>query len=367
MGGNDVGIPSRRLRTIELFAGAGGGILGSEILGHRTVAAVEIDPYCRRVLLERQHDGSLPDRFGVWDDVRTFDGRPWAGLDADGFPRCDVIKGGFPCTDISAANSKGAGIEGAKSGLWREMARIIREVRPRFVFLENSPLLVRRGLAVVLGDLAALRYDARWCVLGAHHVGAPHKRDRIWVLATNADRDAVRDDEQRSTRGRVDVQNSGDAKSSNDGEKELMAAHLANAGCRRLGPKEAGKVEFARGTEIVGTGSADRTGRRNSGESDGGVVGFAANADTDVSDPMRDGLQDRFSRGATSATDGRSRYGRYPGWWDAEPDVGRVVNGLAAGMDGNQAPHRRQRLRALGNGQVPSVASLAWIKLGGPT
>jgi len=110
--------------------------------------------------------------------VCTFDGEPWRG-------RVDVISGGFPCQDISAAG-KGAGITGARSGLWHEMARIIGEVRPRYVFVENSPLLVGRGLAVVLGDLAALGYDARWCVLGARDAGAPHRRDRVWVLASNA-------------------------------------------------------------------------------------------------------------------------------------------------------------------------------------
>src|SRR3954462_15521300 len=103
------------MRELALFAGAGGGILGGKLLGWRTVCAVELDPYCRRVLLARQRDGWLP-RFPVWDDVRTFDGRRWGGA-------VDVVSGGFPCTDISAAG-RGAGIDGEASGLWREMARI---------------------------------------------------------------------------------------------------------------------------------------------------------------------------------------------------------------------------------------------------
>jgi DNA (cytosine-5)-methyltransferase 1 len=113
--------------------------------------------------------------FPIWDDVQTFDGNPWRG-------RIDVISGGFPCQDISIAG-KGAGIEGGSSGLWSHMARIVGEVRPRFVFVENSPLLVQRGLAVVISDLAAMGYDARWGVLGAHHVSAPHKRERLWLVA----------------------------------------------------------------------------------------------------------------------------------------------------------------------------------------
>jgi len=162
------------VNELALFAGAGGGILGGKLLGWRTVCAVEIDPYARKVLLARQADGCLG-RFPIWDDVRTFDGKPWQG-------RVDIISGGFPCQDISAAG-KGAGITGARSGLWSEMARIIGEVRPRFVFVENSWLLIHRGLAVVLGDLAALGYDARWGVLGAEHAGAPHKRHRLWIVA----------------------------------------------------------------------------------------------------------------------------------------------------------------------------------------
>ena len=162
------------LRELALFAGAGGGILGGHLLGWRTVAAVEIEDYPRRVLLQRQADGILP-RFPIWDDVQTFDGKPWRG-------KVDVISGGFPCQDISCAG-KGAGIDGERSGMWGHMARIIGEVLPRYVFVENSPMLVGRGLARVLGDLASMGYDARWGVLGAHHAGAPHKRDRIWIVA----------------------------------------------------------------------------------------------------------------------------------------------------------------------------------------
>lgn len=165
------------MNELHLFSGAGGGILGSELLGFRTVCAVELEPYPASVLLARQNDGLLPP-FPVWDDVRTFDGRPWRGL-------VDVVSGGFPCQDISAAG-KGAGIDGARSGLWREMHRIINEVRPEFAFLENSPLLVGRGLARILGDLARIGYDAAWCVLGADAVGLPHRRARLWLLAHHA-------------------------------------------------------------------------------------------------------------------------------------------------------------------------------------
>ncbi len=144
------------------------------MLGHRPVCAVEIEQYPRKVLLQRQRDGVLP-RFPIWDDVRTFDGKPWRG-------KVDVVCGGFPCQDISS-NGNGAGIRGSRSGLWKEYARIIGEIRPNYVFAENSPLLRKRGLDVVLRDLAVLGYDAKWCVLGAGDVKAPHLRKRMWVLA----------------------------------------------------------------------------------------------------------------------------------------------------------------------------------------
>lgn len=162
------------MNELALFAGAGGGILGGKLLGWRTVCAVEWDAYARDVLVARQNDGSI-DPFPIWDDVQTFDGRPWRG-------RVDVVSGGFPCQDISVAGN-GEGIEGERSGMWKHMARIVCEVRPRFVFVENSPVLTSRGLGTVLGDLAAMGYDARWGVLGADDAGAPHQRRRIWIVA----------------------------------------------------------------------------------------------------------------------------------------------------------------------------------------
>ncbi len=162
------------MNELALFAGAGGGILGGHLLGWRTVCAVEIEPYPASVLVQRQNDGILPP-FPIWDDVCTFDGRPWRGI-------VDVISGGFPCQDISSAG-RGAGITGERSGLWKEFARIIGEVRPRYCLVENSPMLTSRGLGTVLGDLASMGYDARWGVLGAIDAGAPHKRERIWIVA----------------------------------------------------------------------------------------------------------------------------------------------------------------------------------------
>ena len=165
---------NQQLHELALFAGDGGGILGSEILGWRTMCAVERNAYAASVLAQRQNDGTIKP-FPIWSDVESFDGRRWRG-------HIDIVSGGFPCQDISQAG-RGAGIDGDKSWVWSHMARITDEVRPTFVWVENSQFLTRRGGARVLGDLASMGYDAVWGVVGAAHAGAPQVRKRMWILA----------------------------------------------------------------------------------------------------------------------------------------------------------------------------------------
>ena len=258
-----------KLNELALFAGAGGGILGGHILGWRTVCAVERDSYAASVLAARQNDGLLPP-FPIWDDVQTFDGRPWSGL-------IDVVSGGFPCQDISVAG-KGAGIDGERSGMWAHMARIVGEVRPRYVFVENSPALVTRGLGRVLGDLAALGYNCKWTVLGAADVGAPHKRDRFWLVAH------------------------------------------AN-GLRQLQSERSQQNER----------------------------GWLGNSGFQVCNSNSSGLEIRQRQSSNNGT--QLQAVKRANWWQSEPDVGRVANGVAARVD---------RLKAIGNGQVPAVAATAW-------
>ena len=164
----------------SLFAGIGGFDLGFERAGIRTVWQVEIDPYCRRVLAKHF---PLAQRF---DDIKL------CGLFAKySLPRVDIISGGFPCQDISNAGKR-AGIDGERSGLWSEYARIIRELRPRFVVVENVAALLGRGMERVLGDLAACGYDAEWDCLPACEFGADHIRDRVFLVAyPNSGRECV--------------------------------------------------------------------------------------------------------------------------------------------------------------------------------
>ena len=162
------------MNELALFAGAGGGILGGKLLGWRTICAVEINPFARSVLLARQADGHI-ERFPVWDDIKTFDGSVWRGS-------VDVVSGGFPCQDISSCGKK-EGLYGSRSGLWTEMVRVIGEVQPAYVFVENSSMLLVRGVDRVLWDLAALGYDARWGVVSAADAGYQYLRKRIWIVA----------------------------------------------------------------------------------------------------------------------------------------------------------------------------------------
>lgn len=164
--------PSAPLRVLSLFAGIGGFDLGLERTGgFRTVAFCEINPFARKVLAK--HWPGVP----CYHDVRTLTGERLA---ADGIA-VDAICGGFPCQDISEAGF-GAGLAGERSGLWSEIARLVRELRPRYVLVENVSALLSRGLGDVLGDLAALGYDAVWHCIQAADVGAEHIRDRVWIV-----------------------------------------------------------------------------------------------------------------------------------------------------------------------------------------
>lgn len=160
------------MRVLDLFSGIGGFSLGLERAGMKTVAFCEIDPFCRRVLAK--HWPETP----CYDDVRTLTAERLA---SDGVGPVDVICGGFPCQDISEAGL-GAGLDGERSGLWSEIARLVREIRPAFVVVENVSALLGRGMDRVLGDMATLGYNAVWHCIQAADVGAQHIRDRVWIV-----------------------------------------------------------------------------------------------------------------------------------------------------------------------------------------
>lgn len=301
------------LNELALFAGAGGGILGSHLLGWNTICAVERDAYAAQVLAQRQNDGILK-AFPIWSDITSFDGRPWKGI-------VDVISGGFPCQDISSAG-KGAGIDGARSGLWSEMARIIDEVRPSYVFVENSPMLVGRGLTRVISDLTEMGYDAEWARFSASNFGAPHQRDRIWIVAhaqsvgLNSERLSIGEKSQKSMLGIND---------------------------KNMGNTESFGWEQARSSECRYEKWASRSGKELSNTSSIGLS--RSRKSWFSSDPAEN------PKGQAD----RAFYECVGHIWGIESRLGRVAHGVA---------HRVDRLKSIGNGQVSIVAKSAYEYLG---
>lgn len=302
------------MNELALFAGAGGGVLASYLLGWRTVCAVERDAYAAQVLAQRQNDGIL-EAFPIWSDITSFDGKPWRGI-------VDVISGGFPCQDISSAG-KGAGIEGERSGLWSEMARIISEVRPRYVFVENSPLLVSRGLTRVISDLAKMGYDAQWARFSASNFGAPHIRDRIWIVAhTNS-----------SANGKQHIY----AEKRGNSHEPLFDVANTNSKLleRTRASREEGGIQFTNRCEQKISNVAYSSGLR-----------------------LQRQRQSQFASYSTPNQERKANLSfneciRHV--WSTEPRVGRVADGVA---------HRMDRLKAIGNGQVSIVATSAYEYLG---
>lgn len=323
------------VNELALFAGAGGGILGGHLLGWRTVCAVEQEPYCISVLLQRQNDKVFP-TFPIWDDICTFDGRRWRGI-------VDVVSGGFPCQDISAAG-KGAGIKGKRSGLWSEMARVIGEVKPQWVFAENSPMLVSRGLNIVLSDLAQMGFNARWGIIGADDVGANHKRKRIWIVARNV----------ANARCKYGSEGHSRTLDKNKAIRPTSTIHTQSGSqgfCENVADTESIKCNERQ------TGNLSEKNKKNGIR---GEIGTSCNnvADTDSNrSSTRLSGQNKGKKGNAKEFNHRGyRQGRRSreNWWSVMSDIRRVSHGMAA---------RTHRLKAIGNGQVPAVVRVAWETL----
>jgi DNA (cytosine-5)-methyltransferase 1 len=269
-------LPERLIvRELSLFTGAGGGILGSKLLGWTTIGYVEWNDYCQRVLRQRIEDG-LIDNAPIFGDIRSFNSEGYAeryrGM-------VDVISAGFPCQPFSVAGKRLA--ENDERNMWPETRECIRIVRPRFALLENVPGLISSGyFGTVLGELSEIGYDAKWCVLSAADVGAPHKRERLWILAYSS--------EQRLS-------------------------------------KRSGKESKSEGIPEQSQRLCKNVPNPNSPQRE------------------RGGLSSRIHQENTNISKCC--------WWSIEPELGRVANGVARRVD---------RLKAIGNGQVPAVVRAAW-------
>jgi DNA (cytosine-5)-methyltransferase 1 len=289
----------------SLFSGIGGFDLGFERAGMRVAWQVELDPFCRAVLARHFPAAA---RF---EDVQAVGARE---LDP-----VDLVCGGFPCQDLSNAG-RGAGIDGARSGLWAEFARIICELRPRYVVVENVPALLtgkgkrwdRGPIGRVLGDLAEARYDAEWACLSAREFGAPHLRKRVWIVAYPAwDAEAGAAAESGSERQRA-----------GSSRERSRAEDLADSDAERQ-PGRAGPLGRSAGGRQL---------------ADGGGKGAP------VPDADRQQHEGRAQALRGSAAEELRNH------WAAEPAVGRVADGV---------PDRVDRLAALGNALVPQIAE--WI------
>jgi DNA (cytosine-5)-methyltransferase 1 len=300
----------------SLFSGIGGLELGLERAGcGRTVWQCEIDPYARAVLAKHWPDAQRFDDITKMHDV----------------PPVDLICGGFPCQDISNAGKR-AGIEGARSGLFYELMRVVRLVRPRFVVLENVAALLGRGMGDVLGELSESGYDAEWDCIPASAVGAHHRRDRVFIIGIMADANNV----------------------------GMRTKNRSNCGCERESTEASESAALRQGDREARIGHA-RTGRANVADAESGKTGSGLAVCWRQSDACESGtaLADADQRGQPRRSIDDAGWGAIVGaqrdrGWTPEPSVGRVAHGV---------PSRVDRLKCLGNAVVPAVAEVAGRRL----
>ena len=284
------------MRHLSLFTGVGGSDLAHQhLLGWQTVGYVEFDKFCQQVLSQRIEDGFLQEA-PIFGDV---DGFIESGAVKKYKGYIDVVTAGFPCQPFSVAG-KQAGEEDPRNK-WPQTIKCIRDIRPRYALLENVPGLLASGyFPEILGSLAEAGMDARWIVLGADDVGAPHRRKRLWILA--------------------------------DSESARLQT---------------------RGGDRVGT---DHGSRRNKGQSEGACGETGDVADSESKQRNGGGRKhhsgERSGQGEIGGASGSTRGSQ--GWWPTEPQLGRVADGVANRVD---------RLKAIGNGQVSRVVATAWALL----
>ena len=289
-------MPMPKLRVLDLFSGIGGFSLGLERTGgFETVAFCEIEPFPRSVLAK--HWPEVP----CYEDVRELTA---SRLAADGITGIDVITGGFPCQDISTAGRQAGIGEGTRSGLWSEIVRLIGELRPRYVIVENVANLLRGPserpggwFGRVLGDLAECGYDAEWENIPASAMGAPHRRERIWLCSYTS--------RSRLQKGHITT-------SSGEGEETGLRSKFARMGGCYIGENVANSAGI---------------GQQGQGK------------------PFERSSQTPHGKGQANILIPISERTI----WSAEPNVGRVANGV---------PDRVDRLKGLGNAVVPQIPEL---------
>jgi len=317
------------LNELALFAGAGGGILGGKLLGWKTVCAVEREPYCIEVLLRRQEEQIL-EAFPIWDDVRTFDGTAWRG-------KVDIVTAGFPCQPFSVAGKKQG--KDDERNMWPDTIRIVREVRPEWVLLENVPgLLVHEYSWDIVGEIAEAGFDCAWDIVSAAETGALHRRQRWWCLCHSKCNGRIASEKRGSTKETVQEEQGRQEPTFNvegTGGLSTSKANVANASkARRKGLWKPERIQKEFCLPICSSEDvADSECQR------GAVCGVGS-----FGNDERGGEGRKVDKRGVPANDSGKR-------WPVEPDVGRVAYGVANRVD---------RLKAIGNGQVPRVVATAF-------
>jgi DNA (cytosine-5)-methyltransferase 1 len=308
------------MNELSLFSGAGGGLLGTKLLDWRTVGYVENNTYCQQILAQRIKDGFL-DEAPIFGDINGF---IESGAVDEYKGITDVVSGGFPCQPFSVAG-KQAGEDDPRN-MWPQTIEVIRRVRPRFAFLENVPGLLSHGyIRRIFGDLAEAGFNARWTVLGADDVGAPHRRKRLWILADSKlyGRDHPKERSHKDgTQGQLGK--------GNEHRETVRNGPLQNVADSNS-PREQQPTRY------------NKESRRWSGDSGEDV------ADSDSTGLSQRRWSESVEKEYTRAECGSERQSQSS--WPTEPELGRVAHGVA---------HRVDRIKAIGNGQVPRVVAAAW-------
>ena len=334
------------MNGMALCAGVGGLELGLGLAigDYRCICYAEREAYGVAILAARIRDGLLDDA-PIWDDIGTFDGCPWRG-------RVDIISAGFPCQPWSDAGQR-RGVQDHR-WIWPDIARIIREVEPRYVFLENVPGLLNGGGNPVFGSLADMGFDTEWGRFSAAGIGAPHLRQRIFILArrresnepgSHSNSNGSRQQEHKATE--EDCSRVGNDERRDPG---IICKIISNPGGSGQRTSESeislGQQDTDRSCHGEGDGSdAYEVLAIRAGPIEGEISGEEPTHPNHFRRPWRTGGEE----GWRSQLENRS-------WWEVEPPVGRVVDG---------APDWVDRIRACGNGVVPAVAARAYIELRG--
>ncbi len=300
------------MKVLDLFSGIGGFSLGLERAGMETVAFCEIDKHCQKVLTK--HWPNVP----IFEDVRKVRTNLLQEVLRAPVSDIDVVCGGFPCQDISVAG-KQKGIKGERSGLWKELCRIIKEVKPKYAIIENVANLRSKGLSTVIKDLWKIGYSCEWHIISASSIGALHKRERIWIIAY-PNGPELREQSRWS--------------SGKNGEDKILSGIDGQEGTIRDSSSE-------RCDGCIGEERYLQTNRKRDNteiQSKGEQCEFITRENGQI-----------LSR--RSLNDIRDAYSDQ---WELVSSVHRVVNGLSRELD----KARRQRIKQLGNSVVPQIPEL---------